>query len=89
MQRLVPGLVQRATEIVGGVDKLAERLHVDPHRVHYWRQGTASAPNSVVVLLVDLILQDDIERAHCDRRKGVRAAGPHPKAQPSRAPGSA
>lgn len=74
MQRLVPELVERAAEIVGGIEELARRVHVDPHRVHYWRRGTATAPNSVVVFLVDLILKDDIERAHADRHKDTRPA---------------
>ena len=72
MQRLVPHLVQRAVEIVGGIQQLAYHLHVPEHRVSFWRNGTATAPNSIVVQLVDMILKDDVARAEEDRRRKPR-----------------
>ena len=82
MQRLLPQLVERAAEIAGGMQSLARQLNVDEHRLSFWRQGTATAPNHVFVRLVDLILQDDIARAHADRRKQARAPDPHGPSTP-------
>lgn len=72
MQRLVPPLVERAVQIVGGVDRLAAYLEVPEHRVQFWRNGTATAPTHIVVDLVDLVLKDDVARAEQDRRREPR-----------------
>jgi hypothetical protein len=57
------------------VDRLAHHLNVDLHRVHFWRRGAAAAPDAVMVQLVDLVLKDDIARAHSDRRIHRRGEG--------------
>ena len=72
MQRLVPQLVARAADIVCGLEQLASYLGVPEHRVRFWRNGTATAPNHVVALLVDLVLKDDVARAEQDRRREPR-----------------
>ena len=74
MQRLVPALVARAVDIAGGIDRLAAHLQVSEHRVRFWRNGTATAPNHIITALVDLILKDDIARADQDRRREPREA---------------
>jgi hypothetical protein len=72
MQRLVPRLVERCADLVGGLDQLAARLHVPPHTVGFWLQGRATVPNEPLVKMMDLVLQDDIARAQQDRRKAPR-----------------
>ena len=72
MQRLLPHLVARAADIVAGLEQLASYLGVPEHRVRFWRNGTATAPNHIVALLVDLILKDDVARAEQDRRRAPR-----------------
>ena len=69
----MPPLVERAAQIVGGIDRLAAYLEVEEHRVRFWRNGTATAPDHIVVELVDLVLQDDVARADEDRRRQPRA----------------
>ena len=72
MQRLVPKLVERCADLVGGLDALAAHLRVPPHTVGFWQKGRATAPNEAIVKMMDLVLQDDIARAHQDRRKAPR-----------------
>ena len=68
MERLVPGLIQRAAEMFGGMAQLAHYLRVADHSLHLWALGKARAPARVVEALVDLVLRDDIARAKEDRR---------------------
>jgi hypothetical protein len=72
MRRLLPQLVVRAAEILGGFDALAVHLGVEEHRVRFWANGRATAPDSVTFVLVDLILKDDVARARQDRRNTPR-----------------
>lgn len=72
MQRLVPGLVQRAAEIFGGMRGLADYLRVPEHALHLWAAAKARAPVPIVERLVDLVLQDDVARAREDRRHEPR-----------------
>ena len=72
MQRLAPKLVGRCAELVGGVEELAARLRVPPHTVGFWLQGRAAVPDEPLVKMMDLVLQDDIARAHQDRRRAPR-----------------
>ena len=74
VERLVPGLIQRAAEILGGMPGLASFLHVAEHSLYLWAAGKARAPTRVVEALVDLVLQDDVARAKEDRRHEPRAA---------------
>jgi hypothetical protein len=76
MQRLVPELIQRAAELLGGMDRLAQFLQVEEHALRFWLKDKASAPNEAVVKMVDLILHDDIARAAADRRKLMRDKWP-------------
>ena len=78
MQRLVPALVARAVDIAGGIDRLADLLQVSPHRVRFWGNGTATAPNHIITTLVDLILRDDLARAQQDRRQHPRVEAIEP-----------
>ena len=72
VQRLVPKLVGRCADLVGGLEELAARLRVPPHTVGFWLQGRATVPDEPLVKMMDLVLQDDIARAREDRRKGPR-----------------
>ena len=74
MNELIPELVRRAAEIVGGFEKLAAYLNVQEHAVGFWVAGKATAPADVTAKLVDLVLHDDIARAMQDRRKEPRVA---------------
>jgi hypothetical protein len=72
MQRLVPELIERAASLLGGLDALAKHLGVPEHAVRLWSTARATAPQDVLVNLVDLILKDDIARAAQDRRSEPR-----------------
>ena len=76
MQRLVPQLLERAAEILGGYYALASFLGVAEHSLRFWQHGRAKAPESVVFTLVDLVLKDDMARAHEDRREQPRTIAP-------------
>ena len=69
----MPGLIQRAAEIFGGMPGLASFLRVAEHSLYLWALGKARAPTRVVEALVDLVLQDDVARAKEDRRQEPRA----------------
>jgi hypothetical protein len=56
----------------GRTRRLAAHLGVEAHAVRFWLHGRANMPDSSLVKLMDLVLQDDIARARGDRRKGVR-----------------
>lgn len=83
MQRLVPRLVERCADLVGGLEELAAHLRVPPHTVGFWLQGRARVPDEPLVKMMDLVLQDDIARAQQDRRKALRVEVVAP---PSEAP---
>ena len=72
MQRLVPSLIRRATEMFGGSLELAAYLQVADHSLRLWAAGKASAPTNVVEMLVDIVLKDDVARAMQDRRHEPR-----------------
>jgi hypothetical protein len=74
VQKLVPQLVERCAELLGGLDLLAAHVGVQAHTVRFWLHGRATAPNDCVVKMMDLVLQDDIARARGDRRKQLRGA---------------
>ena len=74
VERLVPGLIQRASEMLGGMAGLASFLHVAEHSLYLWALGKARAPARVVEALVDLVLRDDVARAKEDRRHEPRAS---------------
>lgn len=58
--------------MLGGLNARAAYLEVEHHALRYWMGGRANAPERVISSLVDLILQDDIARAHEDRRQKPR-----------------
>ena len=62
-------LFTRACDIVGGRERLATRLDVEPHALEFWLAGRATPPDRVFMAVVDLILEDDIARARQDRRQ--------------------
>jgi DNA-binding transcriptional regulator YdaS (Cro superfamily) len=64
-------LMQRACDIVGGRERLATRLDVEPHALEFWISGRATPPERVFMSVVDLILEDDIARAAQDRRRNA------------------
>src|SRR5205085_7834811 len=72
VQRLVPDLIKRAAEMLGGFTSLADHLDVPEHSLQFWAARRASAPSRVVTALVDLVLRDDIARAKEDRRHHAR-----------------
>jgi DNA-binding transcriptional regulator YdaS (Cro superfamily) len=70
MQReLKVRLFARACDIVGGRERLATRLDVEPHALEFWLAGRATPPDRVFMAVVDLVLEDDIARARQDRRQ--------------------
>ena len=74
VERLVPSLIQRAAEMLGGMPHLAGRLQVPEHSLYLWALGKARAPVRIIEVLVDLVLQDDIARAREDRRQEPRGS---------------
>ena len=64
-------LIQRACEIVGGRERLATRLDVEPHALEFWLSGRATPPERVFMMVVDMVLDDDVARAAQDRRKNA------------------
>ena len=70
MQReLKVRLLARACDILGGRERLAERLDVEAHSLEFWLAGRATPPDRVFLAVVDLVLEDDIARARQDRRQ--------------------
>jgi DNA-binding transcriptional regulator YdaS (Cro superfamily) len=69
-------LLERALEIVGDRDALAELLDVEPHALELWLTGRATLPERVFVMAMDVVLRDDIARAAQDRRRAPRAPEP-------------
>ena len=62
-------LLARACDIVGGRERLAERLDVEQHALEFWLAGRATPPDRIFMAVVDLVLEDDIARARQDRRQ--------------------
>jgi hypothetical protein len=62
-------LLARACDILGGRERLAERLDVEAHALEFWLAGRATPPDRVFMAVVDLVLEDDIARARQDRRQ--------------------
>ena len=75
MQQLLPQLVERGAEILGGLDRLANYLRLPEHTVRFWLAGRANAPQGALFILVDLVLKDDVARAREDRRRHPRSEG--------------
>lgn len=48
--------LERATEILGGVESLAEYLKVSPELLRAWMSGDASVPGDAFLKAVDLVL---------------------------------
>jgi hypothetical protein len=76
VRELQPKLFKRAVEIAGDAQKLGNKLHVDPHSLHLWLEGRATAPGWVLQLVIDLIVDDDLARAAQDRRQQPRSKDP-------------
>lgn len=51
--------LQRATQVAGGVERLAFYLKVRPSRLRLWLQGRVSPPLDVFLRAVDLLTQND------------------------------
>lgn len=73
MQGLVPQLIERCAEMLGGFDRVAKWLNVGEHTVRFWLTGRATAPQEAILKLTDLVLKDDIARARQDRRRQPRS----------------
>jgi hypothetical protein len=52
-------VVQRAAEIVGGVEQLAKVLGASPLRVSAWAAGTSKPPKDVFLRAVDIVMAHD------------------------------
>lgn len=65
-------LIQRAAEILGGPQRLAELLRVDLGVLRRWQFGELRLPESTFLQLVDVVLKDDVARARTDRRQHAR-----------------
>ena len=83
MHELQGKLLDRAVAIAGSVDNLCLLLGVEEFRLRMWLEGKATLPDQLSLELVDLILEDDIQRAAQDRRFKPRAkAGASPSPTP-------
>ena len=51
MQSVHTRSLQRAAELVGGVDTLAHRLNVSPEKLEYWLSGVLPVPTEVFLAL--------------------------------------
>jgi len=79
-------LLRRACDIVGGRERLAERLEVEMHSLEFWLSARATPPDRVFMSVVDIVLEDDIARAAQDRRGNVaerRLFSPLPTRMPA------
>ena len=54
--RIYCEILQRAAEVAGGEDKLAQHLDVRSEDMHDWVQGRATAPAGVYLLALDVLL---------------------------------
>lgn len=61
-------MLKRAAEICGGYSLLCARLGVSEMRLRAWIEGRARLPEQAFLLAADIVLDDDIARAHQDRR---------------------
>lgn len=69
-------ILERAAEIVGDNQRLANLLEVDRHSLELWLGGRATLPPRVFHDAMELVLQDDIARAAQDRRAQPRLPQP-------------
>ena len=58
--------LQKAAELVGGRDKLAEILHVPRTDIDRWIADQAKPPREIFLRIVDLILDETIPAADSD-----------------------
>ena len=56
-------LLQRASEILGGTEKLESFLNVSETRLRIWERGIAPLPDDVFLKLVDVVLTGSSARA--------------------------
>lgn len=72
--------IRRASEVLGGEDKLAERLGMPLSAIHLWCEGTALIPTDIFLRLVDIIVEqtiDDLTPGDQPRQQdGSRKPGP-------------
>lgn len=61
-RRVYTRVVQRAAEIVGGIDQLAKRLGVSPLAVWDWLDGTRPPPQDAFLKAVDIVLEHDLPK---------------------------
>lgn len=50
-------LLQRAAEIMGGVEPLRAHLEVSRLQLNYWMQGRARLPDNVFLRIADLLAE--------------------------------
>jgi DNA-binding transcriptional regulator YdaS (Cro superfamily) len=75
-------VLRRAAAIAGGNAQLRALLGVEQHALDLWLAGRATVPESVFLLAVDVILQDDVARASQDRRTSPRVESSAPAEPP-------
>jgi DNA-binding transcriptional regulator YdaS (Cro superfamily) len=56
--------VQRASELVGGGERLARRLRVPRADIEQWIAGKAKPPREIFLRIVDLILDETAMSSH-------------------------
>lgn len=64
-------VLERASEIAGGAERLSMRLGIDQHALDLWLSGRGTPPERIFLSLVDVVLEDDLARAAQDRRKNA------------------
>ncbi len=62
--------LQRAAELLGGIDALRVYLDVTPIKLGIWMRGGASPPGDVFLQVVDLLLEHDVTAFRDEKSHG-------------------
>jgi hypothetical protein len=49
--------LRRAIELAGGIDPLAQQLHVSPTAVNFWLNSSGPLPDDIFLRVVDQVLE--------------------------------
>jgi hypothetical protein len=55
--------IRRAATMMGGLDRLAERLKVAERQLDYWMRGIGTPPDTVFFDVIDIIIERAGKRA--------------------------
>jgi hypothetical protein len=75
--------LERALDLLGGVEALAQHLEVPARRLELWLRGSASTPPDVFLRVADLLLdrgltqlKEETARIHLEREFGPPVEDP-------------